>query len=63
MWVELASALALVMVIEGLLPTLSPALYRRAMVAIGQMDDRTIRRTGLVSMVIGAIIIYLIRQA
>jgi uncharacterized protein len=50
-------------VIEGLLPTLSPALYRRAMVAIGQMDDRTIRRTGLVSMVIGAIIIYLIRQA
>lgn len=62
MWSDLWAALALVMVIEGLLPALSPNGYRRAMLAITQMDERSLRITGLVSMIAGALFLYLIKH-
>jgi uncharacterized protein YjeT (DUF2065 family) len=62
MWSDLWAALALVMVIEGLLPALSPRGYRKAMLAMTQMDGRSLRITGLVSMVAGALFLYLIKH-
>ncbi len=62
MWSDLWAALALVMVIEGLLPALSPKGYRRAMLAMTQMDERSLRITGLVSMIAGALFLYLIKH-
>ena len=62
MWSDLWGALALVMVIEGLLPALSPRGYRRAMLAMTQMDERSIRIAGLVSMAAGALFLYLIKH-
>jgi len=62
MWSDLWSALALVLVIEGLLPALSPRSYRKAMFTMMQMNERTLRITGLVSMITGAVFLYLIKH-
>lgn len=62
MWMDFLAALALVMVIEGLLPALSPLTYRKAMLTMSRMDERSLRITGLVSMVAGAVFLYLIKN-
>ena len=60
MWHELLIALALVMVIEGVLPFLNPGAMRRMMLTAAEMDDRSLRTAGLVCMVIGVIMLYLV---
>lgn len=60
MWDELWIALALVMVIEGIFPFLSPSAMRRMMAAVLQMDDKALRISGLISMVSGVIMLYLV---
>lgn len=60
-WQELWVALALVLVIEGILPFLSPSGLRKAYAQMIQMDDRTLRLYGLVSMVAGAVLLALMR--
>lgn len=62
MFQDLLSAVALVLIIEGILPFLSPAATRRALFQIVQQNDRTLRLTGLASMVLGLIVLYLIRH-
>lgn len=58
MWNELLIALALMLVIEGVLPFLSPDTFRRTLVTLVRLDDRGLRLTGLVSMVIGLALLY-----
>lgn len=55
-------ALALVLVIEGLMPALAPGAFRQAMATIAEMDDRALRISGLASMIIGAILLYLLKH-
>ena len=59
---DLWLALALMLVLEGLLPTLAPALFRRVLFTMAQMDDRSLRNSGIISMVLGALFIYLLKQ-
>lgn len=54
---DLVRALALVMVIEGLLPFLLPERWREAMRVAAQLDARTLRLIGLVSMIVGLLIL------
>lgn len=61
MWHELLIAVALVLVIEGVLPFLSPGGMRRAWSQMAGLDDRTLRIAGLVSMLFGALILHLVR--
>ncbi|HEB95493.1 MAG TPA: DUF2065 domain-containing protein [Sedimenticola thiotaurini] len=60
MWHELLVALALVLVIEGILPFLNPAGWRRTMLGAARLDDRSLRLIGLASMVLGVIVLYLV---
>lgn len=53
-------ALALVLVIEGIIPALAPGAFRRAMLLMARTDDRTLRVSGLGSMIVGAILLYLL---
>jgi len=46
------------MVIEGILPFLNPMLLRDAMDRLQEMDDRTLRIMGLLSMLIGVGFLY-----
>jgi len=59
MWHELLIGLALMLVIEGMLPFLSPATLREALITMANMDDRALRIFGLVSMAAGVILLYL----
>jgi uncharacterized protein YjeT (DUF2065 family) len=49
----LLSALALMLVIEGLLPFLSPPMWRKVFERALQMSDGQIRFLGLSSMIVG----------
>ena len=60
-WTDLLAALALVLVIEGMVPFLNPQSLRRMVVMVAQLDDRTLRITGLVSMIIGVVLLTLVR--
>lgn len=52
---ELLSALALVLIIEGLMPLLSPARWREVFARVLAMSDGQIRFIGLLSIVLGAL--------
>jgi len=61
MWSDLWAALALMLVIEGILPFLSPDSVRRLMQNMAQVDNRSLRVSGLVSMLAGVALLYLVR--
>jgi hypothetical protein len=54
-------ALALMLVIEGLLPFLAPGLWRDTFRRIIKMSDGQIRFFGLTSMLIGVLLLLLAR--
>ena len=58
-WQVLPVAIALVLIIEGMLPFISPNRWRTMLVMVEQMDDRMIRNVGLGSMMFGVLILYL----
>jgi len=59
-WQVFPAALALVLVIEGVLPFLSPARWRLLVATVAQLDDSSIRRFGLGSMVAGIVLLNLV---
>ena len=61
MWDSIIPALALVLVIEGMLPFISPKSWREAMTQAAQLPDNILRSLGLVSMMAGVIILYFVR--
>lgn len=61
MWQDLGTAIAMVMIIEGLMPFMSPDSMRQMMKKMSQFDDQTLRFIGLTSMVIGLILLNILR--
>jgi uncharacterized protein YjeT (DUF2065 family) len=61
MWHDLGAALALVLVIEGILPFVSPRRFREMLRLAGEMDDRALRSSGLLSMLAGLVVLFLVR--
>ncbi|MAD91955.1 MAG: DUF2065 domain-containing protein [Gammaproteobacteria bacterium] len=53
-------ALALVLIIEGMFPFVSPRRYRKLMSEILQFDDSHIRKIGFMIMIIGLVLLFLI---
>ncbi len=60
LWHQLAVAIALIFVIEGMLPFLAPGRWRNMVKVMAEMDDRTMRSMGFFSMVMGLGLLYLI---
>jgi uncharacterized protein YjeT (DUF2065 family) len=60
-WQDLWAALALYLVLEGVLPFVNPGAARRAFQAMSQLDDRLLRRIGLGSMIAGCVVLFLVR--
>jgi hypothetical protein len=58
----LLTALALMLVIEGALPFLLPALWRDTFRRLTEMSDGQIRFIGLTSMLAGLLLLYVARQ-
>jgi len=60
MWHDLLTALALVLVIEGMLPFLNPGAMRKILRTMSDIDNHSLRISGLVSMVLGVVMLYLV---
>ncbi|MCV6604490.1 MAG: DUF2065 domain-containing protein [Porticoccaceae bacterium] len=60
-WQSLLQAICLMLVLEGILPFLAPDRWRNMAKMLAQVDDRTMRIMGLVSMLIGAGLLFLLR--
>lgn len=61
MWQTLLSALAFVFVLEGILPFLSPTIWRRSLEMLLEQKDGSVRLMGFLSMLVGVIIMYFVR--
>lgn len=59
-WQVLPVAIALVFIVEGMLPFISPNRWRTMLAMAEQMDDRIIRRVGLGCMLFGIVILYVV---
>ena len=53
--------MALMLVLEGIAPFLSPDALRKALALMLGMDNTRLRLAGLVSMLAGLLLLYLIR--
>jgi hypothetical protein len=58
-WTDLLNALALVMIIEGLLPFASPSRLKQTYAQITQIPDKTLRIVGLFSVIAGILLLFL----
>ncbi|SFG74388.1 DUF2065 domain-containing protein [Neptunomonas qingdaonensis] len=59
-WYEIAIAFCLVMILEGVLPFLYPGRWREMVEQLSNINDRTLRIIGLLSMLAGVLGLYLI---
>jgi len=60
-WQELGIAVCLLLVLEGILPFLSPRRWREAVISLAGLDDRQLRLIGLGSMLLGTGLLYWLR--
>ena len=61
MWESLLTAFCLMLVIEGILPFLYPHRWRQLVATLANVDDKSLRLIGLVTMLIGLGLLYLLR--
>lgn len=61
-WPLFVSAIGLVLVVEGIIPFLSPTMWRNMMIRMLDRKDRVIRIIGFFSMIVGAILVYLVHS-
>ncbi len=61
-WTDLFAALAIVCIIEGIMPFINPSATRRLLARMVAMQERELRIGGLVSMLVGLAILYLVRS-
>jgi uncharacterized protein YjeT (DUF2065 family) len=61
-WTDLLAALAIVCIIEGIMPFINPAATKRLLAKMASMEEREMRIVGLVSMLVGLAILYLVRS-
>ena len=60
MWHDVGIALCLLLVIEGVVPFLYPRRWREMVTMLSEIDDGAMRIAGLVSMLMGTGLLYLI---
>jgi len=61
MWIDFFTALALVFIIEGIMPFCNPAGLRKMFILVAGMNDTKLRFIGLTSMLSGVLLLYFVR--
>ncbi len=58
---DLVAAIALLLVLEGILPFINPAGLKKAIARVLTFGDQELRIAGLGSMIVGVLILFLVR--
>ena len=61
-WTDLLAALAIVCIIEGVMPFINPPAMKRLLARMATMEEREMRIFGLASMLLGLAILYMVRS-
>jgi len=57
-WGDLGAAVALMFIIEGMMPFINPRTFRQMLEMVSQMDERHVRTLGAVWMGLGLLVLY-----
>jgi uncharacterized protein len=60
-WTEILTALALVLIIEGMVPFVGPRKYRQIVAQMALLSDNHLRTVGLVVMIAGVVLLFVVR--
>lgn len=60
-WTEILTAVALVCVLEGLLPFAAPHKYREMVAELARLSDNSLRTVGLAIIIVGLVLLYFVR--
>lgn len=58
---DLLTAVALLLIIEGVMPFLNPPGLRKVLLTVSQLSDGVLRFGGLTSMLLGCLLLYVVR--
>jgi len=61
-WPEILTAVALLLVLEGIFPFISPEQYKRTMSQILKLPEHNLRALGLAVMVLGVVLLYWVNR-
>lgn len=61
MWQDLLTGFSIYLIIEGMIPFAGPNLFRQSVVRIAQLDDTSLRMTGLTVAIVGLVMLYVAR--
>ncbi len=60
-WSEILTAVALLLVIEGMLPFVRPGRYKQLVAQIVRLTDSQLRTYGLSAMIAGILLLFFVR--
>ncbi len=58
---NLLAAIALLLIIEGVMPFLNPPGVRKVLLTVSDLSDGVLRFAGLTAMILGCLLLYAIR--
>ena len=61
-WTEFITAVALLLVIEGMLPFVRPSRYKQLVAQIVRLSDNQLRLIGLSAMIAGLVLLFIVRS-
>jgi len=61
-WSEILTAIALLCVIEGMLPFIRPSRYKQLVAQIIRLSDNQLRAYGLTAMIAGLLLLFFVRS-
>jgi uncharacterized protein len=61
-WTDLFAALAIVCILEGVVPFINPSAMKRLLSKMTALEDRDMRIAGFISMAVGLTILFLVRS-
>jgi uncharacterized protein YjeT (DUF2065 family) len=62
MWQDILTAFALYLILEGMIPFVSPKRFRRTVEQIAKLGDNNVRVAGLLAMAAGLLMLFIVRS-
>ena len=60
-WGDLGAAVALMLIIEGIMPFINPGTFRQMLEMVSKMEERSVRTLGAIWIGLGIALLYWVR--